>query len=85
MNILRAIGFFLLGVLGVGLPTIRTLNVIKGKYLLVIPISLIASVNMIVFTWLIVDKNWTFIIFNSLGAACSVSYIAYREGKNKAK
>ena len=79
--ILQALVFFFLGALGVGLPTMRTLSVIKGNYLQVIPFSLLGSVNLFIFTWLVVEKNWLFIICNSIGAAVAVSYIAYRESK----
>ena len=82
---LQITSFFLLGLLGVGLPTMRTLNVLRGKYWAVIPLSLAGSANMFIFTYFIIEKNWSFVIWNSIGAAVSVSYLAYREHLRREK
>ena len=85
MEVGWALAYFVLGLLGVGVPTLRTLSVIKGKYLLVIPLSLVGSINLFIFTWLVVEKDWLFIVCNSIGAAVAVSWIAYREAKTYGK
>jgi hypothetical protein len=67
-----------LGFMGVGLPTIRTIKTMEGHYYLVFFISLISSLNLFAFTYLVVAKNYYFMGGNMLGAALSVSMIAYR-------
>jgi len=69
---------FILGALGVGLPTLRILKVMEGKYVQAFFIALMATLNFYVFTNMIVEKNYKFMIANSIGAALSVSYLAFK-------
>lgn len=67
-----------LGFMGVGLPTMRTIKAMEGKVVIVFFISLISSVNLFAFTHLVIAKNFWFMGANAIGAALSVSTIAYR-------
>ena len=74
-----------LGFLGVGLPTLRTIEVMEGAYIKVFGISLLSTGCLFVFTNMVVLKNIPFMIANGFGAAFSVSLIAYRRKKNDQK
>lgn len=80
-TLLSYIGFFIAGVLGVGLPTVRTLQVIEGKYLAIIPVSILCSMNMYILTFLVAKGDLTFMALNALGSTVSVSYLAYKKRK----
>jgi hypothetical protein len=82
MIALKCLFFMVWGFLGVGIPTLRTLHVIDGNYLKVFPLSIFASVNMYLFTYLVANQDYLFMIFNSIGAAFSVSYLAYKRYKD---
>lgn len=79
------IEFFLLGILlgflGVGLPTLRTIKAMEGHFKSVFFISLLASCSMFLFMYLVVTLNYPFMVGNALGAACSVSLIGYKRRK----
>jgi hypothetical protein len=79
------ISYFFLGILigavGIGLPTLRTLEVIKGHCLTVFLYSILASCAMFSFTVLVAGTNWPFMIGNVIGSAVSVTWIAYNEKK----
>jgi len=79
--VLKIIGYFMLGLMGVGLPTIRTLKVIDGHYIQVFFIALLSTINLYIFTLLVITKDITFMIPNALGASVAVSYLAYRRKK----
>jgi hypothetical protein len=76
---LSYVGFFIAGVLGVGLPTIRTLQVIDGKYMAIVPVSIACSMNMYILTFLVAKGDLVFMALNALGSAVSVSYLAYKK------
>ena len=78
MIVIKLILYFILGFLGVGLPTLRTMKVVDGEHLTVIPISLLSSANLYLFTILVANRDYTFMIVNSLGACLAVSLLAYR-------
>lgn len=82
---MEIIGYFflglLLGFLGVGLPTLRTIKAMEGKFIQVFFISLLASVSMFTFMLIVVTLNYPFMIGNALGAAASVSLIGYKRRK----
>jgi hypothetical protein len=80
-DLISIFGGFILGAMGVGLPTLRTMKVIEGSYATVFVLTLICSANLFIFTNVVVTKNYLFMICNAIGAAISVSYIAYREKK----
>lgn len=75
--------FFLLGILlgavGIGLPTLRTLRVIDGMYAQVFFYSVISSVCLFAFTQLVASHNIPFMVGNVLGSSLSVTWIAYNE------
>lgn len=71
-------GFFLGGV-GIGLPTLRTLEVIKGNYGTVFLYSVISSCALFTFTQLVAAHNVGFMVGNVLGSSLSVTWIAYHE------
>jgi len=75
------LGLFM-GIIGVGLPTIRMINVLEGKCANVFFISLLASVNMYAFTRFAIQDNYYWMVANALGAAIGVTVIAYRR-KNR--
>lgn len=73
-----------LGFIGVGLPTLRTIETMEGSYIKVFFISIVATACLFVFTNMVVAMNIPFMIANSIGAGLSVSLIAYkRSQKNK--
>lgn len=69
----------LIGAVGIGLPTLRTLSVIKGEFVIVFFYSILASMSMLSFTMLVANGNIGFMIGNTLGSALSVTWIAYNE------
>lgn len=71
----------LLGFLGVGLPTLRTIKTMEGEFISVFFISLCASASMFLFMNLVVALNYPFMVGNALGAATSVSLIGYKRRK----
>jgi len=71
----------LLGLLGVGLPTLRTIMSMEGHWKSVFFVSLCASCSMFVFMIVVVSMNYPFMIGNALGAALSVSFIGYKRRK----
>lgn len=77
--------FFLLGILlgflGVGLPTLRTIKAMEGQFIFVFFISLVASISMFTFMVIVVSLNYPFMVGNALGAAISVSLIGYKRRK----
>lgn len=75
------VGLFL-GLLGVGVPTMRMIKVMEGGWVVVFFLSLVATGNLYIFTNLVVAKNFYFMVANALGAALSVSILAYRR-RNK--
>jgi hypothetical protein len=72
------LGLFL-GAVGMGLPTLRTLEVIKGNYAKVFMYSMISSCSLFIFTQLVASHNVGFMIGNIVGASLSVTWIAYHE------
>lgn len=80
-----SIEFFFLGILlgfmGVGLPTLRTIKAMEGHWKSVFFISLLASASMFIFMYLVVNLNYSFMAGNALGAAVSVSFIGYKRRK----
>lgn len=83
------IKFFLLGIVlgavGIGLPTYRTLKVIDGDYLQVFVLSTFASICLMTFTTLVASHNMPFMIGNVVGSSISVTYIAYLQKKKLKK
>ena len=77
-------GFFL-GAVGIGLPTLRTLEVIKGNYAKVFIYSILSTASLYVFTYLVASSNFAFMLGNVLGSALSVTWIAYHEKHGKWK
>ncbi len=81
------IGYFLLGLLlgfmGVGLPTLRTIMSMEGRWKSVFFVSLCASISMFIFMVLVISLNYPFMIGNALGAATSVSLIGYKRRKKR--
>lgn len=75
-------GFFL-GAVGIGLPTLRTLEVIKGNYGKVFVYSIISTSCLYVFTQLVAASNFGFMFGNVLGASLSVTWIAFHEKHGK--
>lgn len=75
-------GFFL-GAVGIGLPTLRMLEVIKGNYGKVFVYSIISTSALYVFTSLVAAGNVGFMCGNVLGSALSVTWIAYHEKNHK--
>ena len=84
-DLLLYIGYFLAGFFGVGLPTLRYLYVSKGNYIKVIPVNIISSLNFVLFTRMIVDDNWVFLVFNMIGSSIAVFIITYKESIDKEK
>jgi len=82
-QVLLYIGYVLAGFFGVGLPTLRYLYVSKGNYLKVIPVNIISSLNFVLFTKMIVDDNYTFLILNVIGSSIAVFLLAHKESKNE--
>ncbi len=72
-----------LGFMGVGLPTLRTIQTMEGRYLLVFFVSVICTLNLFAFTHFIIAKNVWFMAANTIGAGLSVSTIAYKRSKQK--
>lgn len=72
-----------MGFCGVGLPTIRTIQAMEGKYIRVFFVSLLATVNLYAFTRFAVKDNYWWMAANMLGAATAVSVIAYRRQNEK--
>jgi hypothetical protein len=75
-------GFFL-GAVGIGLPTLRTLEVIKGNYGKVFVYSVVSSCALFTFTQLVASGNFAFMLGNVLGSSLSVTWIAYHEKYGK--
>ena len=75
-------GFFL-GAIGIGLPTLRTLEVIKGNYGKVFVYSFVSSCALFTFTQLVAAHNIGFMCGNVLGSSLSVTWIAYHEKHGK--
>ena len=75
-----ALGLFM-GIVGVGLPTMRMIHVLEGKCANVFVISVLASVNMYAFTRFVIQDNYYWMVANALGAAIGVTLIAYRRKK----
>lgn len=73
----------LIGAVGIGLPTLRTLSVIKGDYVIVFIYSILASLSMLSFTTLVANGNVGFMIGNTLGSSISCTWIAYNEKKKR--
>jgi len=84
---MEIIGFialgFLLGAVGIGLPTLRTLEVIKGNYGKVFIYSIISTSCLYIFTQLVAAGNFGFMLGNVLGSSLSVTWIAYHEKHGK--
>lgn len=70
---------FALGFVGLLLPNLRTIKMLEGKYIQVFLLHILASLMLVVFTILVVDKVIPFIIGNTLGGALSISLLAYRK------
>lgn len=74
---------FILGAVGIGLPTLRTLEVIKGNYGKVFVYSIVSTSCLYIFTQLVAASNYGFMFGNVLGSALSVTWIAYHEKHGK--
>lgn len=74
-----------LGFLGVGLPTLRTIWTMEGRFILVFFVCLFCTANLFIFTNLVVTKNYYFMAANAIGAALSVTLIAWRRRNVKIK
>ena len=72
-----------LGFIGVGLPTLRIMKVMEGKFISVFFIGILSSISLYVFTNMVVLKNYPFMIANAIGAASSVSFLAWRKQNEK--
>ncbi len=71
----------LLGVTGVGLSTLRTILASDGHVISSFIVSMLASLNVIIFTKMVIDGDIPFLVGNVLGGAVSVALIAYYRKK----
>lgn len=78
------IGLFL-GLLGLGLPTLRQILVQEGHWIKVIPITVLASCSMYLFTYMVAEKDIPFMIGNTIGACIAISRLAYKQKKKLEK
>lgn len=66
------------GAIGVGFSTMRTIYTIEGNFYKAPMLNVLASLNIFMMTYLVVDMNYTYMVSNIVGASISVALIAYR-------
>ena len=79
--ILSALIGLVIGFAGVGLPTLRTIQTIEGRYISVFFVCVLCTICLFIFTNMVVAKNIYFMVANIIGGSLSVSMMAWQRRK----